>query len=218
VTPTLRGRLQTRVVVALTFGLVWTALVTPMLPHGLASDMSMSGPSGTVMTKFMTMVSDGQRSTLGQDYQMAFITLALMTALGLIWEVLYHGLQQFRWDRDWPPMFVLLAGIPEGAVLWLVLRAVGVTQGTVLPASSVFPMFVLLFASTWVVLLLAQLGPMRVLSVRWRYQGMEVWHRGRRTDRRASVVAPATTATTATTADGAPVERVTVAPPGGAPG
>jgi len=175
-TPTLFGRLQTRLVLTCTVGLVWMAWLTPVLPHGLASDMSMSGPSGTIMTRNMAMVSDGTHSTTSQDYQMALYTLGLMVGLGLVWEFLYHGLQQLRWDRDWPPSFTLLAALPEGACLWLVLRGLGVTLGSVDPLhSSVFPMYAGLFLTAWVVILLVELGPMRVLAPRWRYRGMQLW-------------------------------------------
>ena len=178
-TPTLAGRLQTRVVLAATVGLVWMAGITPLLPHGRAQDMGMGGPSGYTMNRFMLTVPDGARATLAQDERMALATLGLMTLLGLAWECGYHLLQQCRWDRDWPPAFVLLSGIPEGALLWAVLREVGVDRGGLWPPSSVFPMFALLFASTWVVLLLTELGPMRVVAPHWRFRGMEVIGRRR---------------------------------------
>ena len=211
-TPTLYGRLQTRLLLTCTVGLVWLAWLTPVLPHGLASDMSMSGPSGTIMTRYMTMVSDGTHSTTGQDYQMALYTLGLMVGLGLIWEFLYHGLQQLRWDRDWPPSFVLIAAVPEGALLWLVLRGVGVTLGSVDPLhSSVFPMFLGLFLTTWLVILLVELGPMRVLAPRWRYRGMQFWGGGGRSRPTARATGP-TVAPASAVAPGEgstePVERV----------
>jgi hypothetical protein len=181
-TPTLAGRLQTRLVLTCTVGALWMVLLTPFLPHGLASDMAMSGPSGTIMTRYMTMMSDGTHSTTWQDEQMALYALGLLVGLGLLWECLYHGLQQLRWDRDWPPFFVLVAAVPEGTVLWLVLRGLGVTLGSIDPLrSSVFPMFAALFLSTWVVVLLVELGPMRVVAPRWRYRGMRLWGGGTRT-------------------------------------
>ena len=171
-TPTLAGRLQTRLVLAATVGVVWTVILTPFLPHPLASDMAMNGSFGMIMLRNMQTVSTGQLSTTAMDYQMAFASLGLMTGFGLLWEVVYHGLQQLRRDRDWPPLFSLLVGVPEGLVVWFALHAVGITQNSLFPSNSNSPMFVIQFGSTWILLWLALLGPLRVVSARWHLDGM----------------------------------------------
>lgn len=138
-TPTLFGRIQTRVFIVVTLGVLWTALITPVLPG--------SAP-------------------LGDKYAVTYRALALVLILGLLWELVYHGLQQFRWEKDWPTIFGLLTGINEGIVVWLVLVA---TLPDDLDVTAV--QFLIHFATTWFVLWLFLNGPMRVLSLHWRFRG-----------------------------------------------
>ena len=35
---------------------------------------------------------------------------------------IYHGLQQFRWEKDWPALFGPSLAIPEGILVWVLLR------------------------------------------------------------------------------------------------
>ncbi|MBD0300792.1 MAG: hypothetical protein ICV85_01050, partial [Tolypothrix sp. T3-bin4] len=42
-----------------------------------------------------------------------FWILGYVAIFGLGWDMLYNYLQQYRWDRDWPAAFQLLAGIWE---------------------------------------------------------------------------------------------------------
>lgn len=138
-TPTLFGRLQTRVVILGTVGLAWTLLVTLALP----------GPG-----------------VLSDKYEVTLRALYLVALLGLGWEVLYHGLQQFRWEKDWPTLFGLVTGINEGIVVWFVLKAIlpesiGVTS----------TQFAIHFTTTWIVVWLFLNGPMRVVALRWRFRG-----------------------------------------------
>jgi len=93
---TLPGRLQTRVFVLATVGTLLTLLVTPLLPLGMP---------------------------LSEKYRATFIVLAAVAVLGLGWELIYHGLQQFRWEKDWPTLFGLLTGVNEGLLLWLLLSS-----------------------------------------------------------------------------------------------
>ena len=41
--------------------------------------------------------------------------------LGIGWELLYHLLMQWRWEKDWPSRFGLVTGVPEGVLIWLLL-------------------------------------------------------------------------------------------------
>ncbi len=138
-TPTLFGRLQTRVFAVATVGVVWTLLITLVLPGD---------------------------APLGDKYGVTFRALALVGIIGLAWELLYHGLQQFRWEKDWPTLLGLLTGIPEGVVVWFALLAILPDR---LPVTGV--QFVIHFATTWVVIWLFLNGPMRVLSLHWRFRG-----------------------------------------------
>ncbi len=138
-TPTLLGRLQTRVVVLAIVGGLWTLLITPLLPGD---------------------------ASLGDKYQITFRALLLVIVIGLGWELLYHGLQQFRWEKDWPTLFGLLTGINEGIVVWVALRAILPDDLEVTAAQ-----YLIHFVTTWVVVWLWLNGPMRVVALRWRYRG-----------------------------------------------
>lgn len=141
-TPTLLGRIQTRVVSLATVGALWTLLVTPVLP-GVTS--------------------------LADAYAVTFRALLIVLVVGILWEFFYHGLQQFRWEKDWPTLFGLLNGINEGIVTWFVLLAI-------LPGdlSVTGPQYVIHFGTTWLVVFLFLNGPMRVFAIRWRFQGGRV--------------------------------------------
>lgn len=138
--PTLSGRLQTRIFAVLVFGGLWTLLITPVLP-GVSS------------------ASEG--------YGQTFRVLAALAVVGLIWELLYHFLQQFRWEKDWPTLFGLLTALNEGVLLWAL-----VGQGAVPGLDDVRgATFLTHFVSTWLVVWLMVNGPMRIPFIRWRFRG-----------------------------------------------
>jgi len=140
VTPTLFGRLQTRIFVILVIGGLWTAIVTPLLP-GI--------PSG---------------ASLADTYSLTFRLLAVVGVLGLLWELVYHGLQQFRWEKDWPALFGLLNGLNEGILAWFVANLV---IGQRIPGLA----YLIHFTTTWLVTWFWVNGPMQVLFLRWRFRG-----------------------------------------------
>ena len=156
-TPTLSGRMQTRVFLAVTAGLIWTAVIAAALPR----------PAG---------LSDGTA------YRIAVEALALMTAAGLGWELLYHVLQQGRWDKDWPSLFALVTVLNEGVVLWFVLHATRVIDGNTGFSSPALPFYASYVATTWLAIWLFAQGPIRVLHVRWRFEGGEVFARRQRSN------------------------------------
>ncbi len=132
-TPTLFGRIQSRIFIVLTFGLLWTVIVLPVLPR----------PAG---------------ASIGDIAGDVFSALVAVVLLGLVWECIYHLLQQIRWEKDWPSFFGLITGIPEGLLLFFVLD---------MPAATFWTHFI----TTWIVVWLAAHGPMRVLFPRWRFKG-----------------------------------------------
>jgi hypothetical protein len=136
-TPTLLGRLETRAFVLLTVGLLWTLVVTPVLPAD---------------------------ASIGDKYETTITVLLLVVIAGMAWEFLYHGLMQFRWEKDWPAFFGLLTGINEGIVVWFLARAVRDPDPDV--AS-----FLIHFSTTWLVAWLFVNGPIRVPFLRWRFRG-----------------------------------------------
>jgi hypothetical protein len=141
VLPTLAGRIQTRLVLLSVVGGIVTLIIGPLLP--------ISAPLSVV-------------------YQNTFVILAAVAILGIAWEFLYHFLMQWRWEKDWPTLFGLLTAIPEGVLVWLLLRADAIPgiNGTV-PTSA----FVIDFAVVWLAVWLVANGPMRVPFIRWRFHG-----------------------------------------------
>lgn len=139
-TPTLFGRIQTRIFALLVIGGIWTLLITPLLPGG---------------------------GELSDMYEATITVLLLVAVVGIAWEFLYHGLQQFRWEKDWPTFFGYLTGINEGIVAWLLIDA-GVTPNDVMVPGDAF---VIHFVTTWLVVNLFLTGPMRVPFIRWRFKG-----------------------------------------------
>ncbi|MGY1603026.1 hypothetical protein [Geodermatophilus sp. SYSU D00815] len=137
--PTLNGRIQTRVFLLLTVGLLWTLIITPVLPTG---------------------------ASLADSYGATLSVLVIVTVLGVLWELVYHALMQFRWEKDWPTFFTLVTGIPEGLLVWFLLAG-----GATWVDSMAGPAFAILFTTTWLLVFLAANGPMRVPFVHWRNRG-----------------------------------------------
>src|SRR5882724_134274 len=149
VTPMLKGRLQTRLFVSGTVGVLWTAAVTPLLPT----------PSGM---------------DIGLAYRMTFENIGLMALLGLFWELAYHIVQQTRWDKDWPTLLALLMVGNEAVVLWFVDHGLHVVPGTVGLSSPFLAPFAIHVGTTWLAMWLFLQGPVRVLHIRWRFEGGRV--------------------------------------------
>lgn len=139
--PTLGGRIQTRLVLLAVVGGVVTLIIGPLLP--------ISAPLSVV-------------------YRDTFVILATVAVLGIGWEFLYHFVMQWRWEKDWPTLFGLITAVPEGVLVWLLLRAdlIPGIKGTV-PGTA----YVIDFAVVWLAVWLVANGPMRVPFIRWRFRG-----------------------------------------------
>ena len=80
-------------------------------------------------------------------------------------------MQKFRWDRDWPATFQLLAGIWEGLFLLFVLNGLEIA----LPGIEELPIdlvtFIFHYSSVWLAVFLASQSLMRILFPHWRFRG-----------------------------------------------
>jgi len=140
-TPTLIGRIQTRIFLLLVVGVPWTFVVTPFLPR--YRDVG----------------------TLAGLYATTFTAVFLVGMLGcVLWEPLYHLLQQFRWEKDWPTLFGLITVVPEAVLLWAVLPSFADS-----PANGWT--FLFHFVSLWVLMWLVAIGPIKVFLLRYRFRG-----------------------------------------------
>ena len=139
--PTLPGRIQTRIFLLGTVGVIVTALITPVL---------------------------GIPGSLGAQYKMTYLILATVLVLGVVWELLYHLLMQWRWEKDWPSLFSLVTAVPEGILVWILLAAHAVPGiSTPPPLSAYLIDFIVIWVCAWLV----GQGPMRVPFIRWRFHG-----------------------------------------------
>jgi len=143
--PPLNGRIQTRLVLLAVIGGLVTLVIVPALPG--------SAP-------------------LGDKYRDGFLVLATVAVLGVFWELLYHLLMQWRWEKDWPTLFGLVTAVPEGLLIWLLL-SVGAVPGIVGTVGGAA--FVIQFTCIWLAVWLVANGPMRVPFIRWRFQGGRLW-------------------------------------------
>ncbi|MGB3532497.1 MAG: hypothetical protein WBA13_03160 [Microcoleaceae cyanobacterium] len=95
--------------------------------------------------------------------------LGYLAIFGLIWDRLYIYLQNFRWDRDWPGIFQLLAGIWEAGFLIIIVK--------VLPLPGIaaeglnLQIFVLHYSLVWIAMYIASQTVMRILFPHWRFRG-----------------------------------------------
>jgi hypothetical protein len=94
--------------------------------------------------------------------------LLFVLLFGLLWDVLYQFITSFRWDRDWPTSFQVAAGIIEGALIWGLLLT-GKLPGV--PQPPPFIVFLVQYALIWLSIFVLVQGPLRVIWLKWRYQG-----------------------------------------------
>lgn len=162
-TPVLMGRWQTRIFVSLTVGLIWTIVITPFL---------LINPPGADGYE-LALSSD---VPLGDTYKLTLAALLITTVFGcLFWDVVNHGLMQFRWEKDWPAFFNLLQVFPECLTTFLLLHVsvlnplpdIGPNKEQFVPVLA----YLFLFFTTWVLVWLAGNGPMKIFFVRWRFFG-----------------------------------------------
>jgi hypothetical protein len=140
-TPTLIGRWQTRLALLATVGVAWTLLLVPVLPRV-------------------------RGASLRDAYRLSSLALAVTIVVGsVVWDPIYHGLQQFRWEKDWPSLYALLTGVNEGVTTWLVLHHFGALHTV---------SFSIHFATTWLLVWVAVIGPIRVVLLRRRFIGGRV--------------------------------------------
>ena len=140
--PTLNGRIQTRVFGLGVIGFLVAFVITPLLPTGLS---------------------------LASSYHVTFSILLAVVLVGVLWELVYHCLQQFRWEKDWPTMFGLLTAINEGLLIWLLVRYTTIVVPEHLRPSA--GVFLAQFIITWLAFWFIINGPIRVPFHRWRFSG-----------------------------------------------
>jgi hypothetical protein len=99
--------------------------------------------------------------------------LAYVAFFGVFfWDALYDYIQKRRWDRDWPGVYQLAAGIWEAiflGILFSILRGIQIT----LPGLDNFNLgiFILHYSCVWLGIYIASQSIMRLIFPRWRFRG-----------------------------------------------
>ncbi len=95
--------------------------------------------------------------------------LGYIAIFGLVWDWLYIYLQNCRWDRDWPGIFQLLAGIWEGGflmVLGKIFHLPGISPDQLDPR-----LFIFHYGWVWIAVYGASQTVMRIVFPHWRFRG-----------------------------------------------
>ena len=90
---------------------------------------------------------------------------------GCFWDLVYNQIQKYRWDRDWPAIYQLVAGIWEFIFMVFGVKLLGFLP---LPISKEeLPLFVIFlhYSTVWLAAFIASQSIMRILFVRWRFRG-----------------------------------------------
>jgi hypothetical protein len=103
-----------------------------------------------------------------------FQVLGYVALLGLGWDAVYHQLQQYRWDHDWPAVLQLVAGIWEGLVLAILFKTIGLPG---LDRTMPIDAFVGHYSLVWLGFFITSQSLMRIIFPRWRFRGGQWWGR-----------------------------------------
>jgi hypothetical protein len=143
--------------------------MTPTLPGRWQTRVLLLGTIGVVLSLIYGAIVGDLRTPVA--------LLGYVLLLGCYWDALYHYLQSWRWDRDWPPAFQVAAGLAEGVALWLLIYAGRSSFGGLpgVPATLTLQQFATHYGMVWLAMFLAAHGPLRVILPRWRHNGGEWW-------------------------------------------
>lgn len=97
-----------------------------------------------------------------------FWIVGYVALFGLLWDVLYNYLQKFRWDRDWPGAFQLLAGIWEAIFIACVVKLFGLPN---VPRELPINGFIFHYSLVWLGVYITSQTLMRIVFPRWRFKG-----------------------------------------------
>lgn len=110
-----------------------------------------------------------------------FAVVAYVAVIGVAWDVLYSFLQAFRWERDWPPAFAVVAAIAEAVLVFVLATNVGLPG---LPRDLAPALFAFHYTVVWLSVFFFAQGPMRALFPWWRFHGGRIWPAVARSQRR----------------------------------
>ncbi|MEH2254213.1 hypothetical protein [Nostoc sp.] len=102
-----------------------------------------------------------------------FWILGYVAVFGLGWDVLYNYLQKYRWDRDWPAAYQLLAGIWELIFVFCGVKLFGFLPIPLPKEELPLAVFLLHYSIVWLAVFISSQSLMRIIFLRWRFRGGE---------------------------------------------
>ena len=96
------------------------------------------------------------------------LILGMVVFFGYFWDIVFSFIQSRRWDRDWPPVYQLYAGIWEGLFVFFVSFLLG---KAIHVFAVPFPVFLIHYGLVWTVTFLMSQSLMRIIFPNWRYRG-----------------------------------------------
>jgi hypothetical protein len=138
--------------------------MTPTLAGRWQTRLLLLGTAGVAVTLLFGWIFS--------DFRTPLALLFYVLVLGFAWDALYHLLQGFRWDGDWPPLFQLIACIVEGLFLWILATDGFLRDG--LPGVSPnlsLARFAVHYGLVWLVIFALLQGTLKVIFPRWRFRG-----------------------------------------------
>ncbi|MBH8562046.1 hypothetical protein I8748_07645 [Nostoc sp. CENA67] len=100
-----------------------------------------------------------------------FWILGYVAIFGLGWDLLYNYLQKLRWDRDWPAVYQLLAGIWELFFIYCGVKLFGFLPIPLPKEELSLGAFLLHYSCVWLAVFIASQSLMRIIFLRWRFRG-----------------------------------------------
>ncbi|MPZ22359.1 MAG: hypothetical protein GEU28_02195 [Dehalococcoidia bacterium] len=121
---------------------------------------------GLLVTFLVSLAYDGPNDIF-------FEVLFYVWLFGLGWDVVYHFLQQLKWDRDWPPFAQWAATAWEGMFISLVIGYVGLPgiEKGLFGETGTLDRFIAHYTLVWLFTFFWLQGPMRALFPFWRFHG-----------------------------------------------
>jgi hypothetical protein len=100
-----------------------------------------------------------------------FWILIYVAIFGIGWDVVYDQLQRYRWDRDWPAIYQLLAGIWEFIFVACGVKIFGFLPIPIPKEQLPIVWVIWHYSTVWLAVFIASQSLMRILFLRWRFRG-----------------------------------------------
>lgn len=138
--------------------------MTPTLIGRWQTRLFLFATIGVLVTLAFVMLQIG-----AQPRSIYFWILGYIICFGFFWDILYIKIQQFRWDRDWPGAFQLLAGIGEALFLVTLIKMIGLPG--ISPLKFNLGLFIVHYSCVWIAIFITSQSLIRILFPHWRFRG-----------------------------------------------